>query len=141
METLASFFYESLKDSPLNGNIKIYLVNLLLEPPTIDEPLAFLLKNALDADVFSKFSHAKTLGDVSLTLVAIFPENIKKRNITVSYCYDMGRSGYYLAGKSARKNNHSANVYNEISENFHDVVRAVRKASYRTYLVQNNYSS
>ena len=124
-----------------------YMVNLLhefshchkalgTENSALDEPLALMLKKALEAaSPGEKSLHLKQLGDVSLFMSGFFSENLDRRVVDLDYYIGMGGSAYaQLAHQFARMPRGGAfgDLYSEMSGCFRSLVEVLNEISDRS---------
>lgn len=120
-------------------DILSYLVDLLTEFMYIEnlyklkdekgrriEYLIDMLQKAEDAAAHEKKSYYKHIGDYSLFILGMFPENLSygKRMLPHSYYADTGRRSYLTAGELER-NYHNTAVYRKLAEKFERCVLSI----------------
>ena len=90
-----------------------------------EEPLAFMLKRALDLDEDGRFRTLKHLGDTALFTSGVFPERVERRGVELDYYIRMGGMAYSNVASLAshRPRGHGfAGLYNQLAEHFRDLV-------------------
>lgn len=140
------FFKEKVKeiatniDLNLDENVEHYLVNLLCEyikpcninsnqdSDPVQTPLAFMLKQALEAQNTDKIKKYKKLGDVSLYYAGYFSDFVKKSTVDINYYVSMGSQAYSSAAKIINRSygdNHFYEVYCGLSGEFRNLVKII----------------
>jgi hypothetical protein len=124
---------------------EFYLVNLLNQFMTTDrlyprdsqgavreEPLAFLVKEALEAPLLQAqralFRH---IGDVSLYLAGFFQPSLRRKLVDVDYYIDMGGSAYKHVAARAEEDQ-ARSLYAELAQKFGSFVEVLAEVSDRT---------
>jgi len=112
---------------------EFYLVNLLasyLERERLfqgddegarAEPLALLLKKALEGDRAARYHHLKRLGDTSLFVSGFFGDSLARSLVGVDYYIAMG-GGAYDALSEAARNAAQQEIFAELAARFADFV-------------------
>lgn len=119
----------------LEIDIKLYLVSLLekyLKPKNfsdhLDQPLAFQLKDALEAPPSQKITILKDLGDLTLYLSGMFPEFIEKKIVSLSYYISIGKIAYSQLSEviySVFKEAHFNKLYSSLANQFKPLVEVL----------------
>ena len=151
--TVEEFFHELVTAAmevlqvDVSCHAQYYMVNLLhefthchnaleTENSALDEPLALMLKKALEAASPGKSSlHLKQLGDVSLFMSGFFSENLDRKVVDLDYYIGMGGSAYgQLAQHFSRMPQGGAfgELYNEMSGCFRSLVEVLNEISDRS---------
>lgn len=90
-----------------------------------EEPLAFMLKRALELDEDGRIRTLKHLGDIALFTSGVFPERVERRGVEIDYYIRMGGMAYSnvatLATHRARGIGF-AELYSKLAEHFRDLV-------------------
>jgi hypothetical protein len=152
-KTVEEFFHELVTGAlevlqvDVSTHAQYYMVNLLhefshchkalgTENSSLDEPLALMLKKALEAASPGKSTlHLKQLGDVSLFMSGFFSENLERKVVDVDYYIGMGGSAYaQLAQHFARMPRGGAfgDLYTEMSGCFRSLVEVLNEISDRS---------
>lgn len=131
------FFRSQLQSALEKQNLQIchnteyYLVNLLsnfifASPEAIDKPLAFRLKDALEAPEELRPSIYKSLGDTSLYLAGIFQDSFNRKTYDIDYFIDMGTNAYSQLSDAVKRkpllNYSSPETFTSLSSKFSDLV-------------------
>ncbi len=61
-----------------------------------DKPLAVVIMEAIDKNLFEKSRDLKAVGDVSLIFSGLYPEHLTRRTMDIQYFIEMGRRSYSL---------------------------------------------
>jgi len=124
----------------LEEEIEFYIVNLLCEfidpskilidqdKTVLDQPLALMLKDAMEAPSERKTGLFKRMGDVSLYIAGYFQDYFNRKTFDIKYFIDMGRSAYANASVLMRDrygDQHFCKVYDVLSEKFPEMVEVV----------------
>jgi hypothetical protein len=136
------------KNIVLCEEIEFYMVNLMYEfidPQKslrttskldfFDTPLAFKLKEALEAPPEKQFSLYKSLGDISLYMSGYFQEYFNTKTYDHSYCISMGSQAYFhiaAISKTRHKDKDFYLLYKKLSEQFPDMVEIMSLVSEQT---------
>jgi hypothetical protein len=130
------YFRELVSDALAHRSLKIqevtefYLVNLLaqqlrkdrLHPksPEVEdsaEPLALILKRALESTPEERYRHLKRLGDTSLFVSGFFGDSLARSVVDVDYYISMGERAYdALSAKYGPSGTHE--LFGELAERF-----------------------
>ena len=132
------YFRELVSDALIQRRIKVleatefYLVDLLaryLEKERLfavdertgechAEPLAFILKRALEGDREERRRHLKRLGDTSLFVSGFFGDSIARSLVDVDYYIAMGARAYDALSGDARGFSGGQQLFGELAERF-----------------------
>jgi hypothetical protein len=122
-----------------------YLVNLLVQfvrpdarlaDGSLDQPLAFRLKRALESGGTEQRLRLRDLGDVSLFTSGFFSDSLQRQAIDVDYYVSMGEYAY--GSLSRRDDDAFADVFAELSQRFVGYVDVLADISERTALTSSN---
>lgn len=92
-------------------------------------PLALLYKDALEAEArWERCLILRQLGDLSLFLGALFPENYARRGIAKDYFVGMGGGAYGYLSENAQQNRH---IYSELAGAFTRMLELVARVCSR----------
>jgi len=149
--TLAEYFHDAVRATIADMGLKtsqhaeFYLVELLSkfaeqQESTLDEPLAILLKRALESPPDQRVRLLRQMGDTSLYISGFFSESLSRKLIDVDYYIHMGRSAYHqLSGMMQR--HRSGDVFewlfDELSDKFVPFVEVLAEISEQTSLTSN----
>lgn len=130
----------------LPDDVEFYIVNLLCSficPPsnelTLDSrgrffnrPLAFMLKDAVEAEACDKPGLYKALGDTSLYITGFFQDYFNGKCIDIDYYIALGKAGYenaavYSNGSPIESS--STATYKSLAENFIQVIDLVAEVA------------
>jgi hypothetical protein len=139
--TPQEFFKEAVSGALSHRRLRIqettefYLVNLLaghlssgkLSPPRGEaglgtEPLAFILKRALEAEREERRRTLKQLGDTSLFVSGFFGDSLAGSLVDVGYYNAMGERAYDALSGFERADAAIAQVYEELARRFPELV-------------------
>lgn len=132
------FFRELVSETLEQRQVRVreetefYLVNLLSErlrrggsPPraTADEvddaePLAFILKRAMEARREERWRHLKRLGDTSLFVSGFFGDSLARSLVDVDYYIAMGERAYDTLSEEPRGPAGAHELFGELAERF-----------------------
>lgn len=152
LTTPQEFFHEKVTHASSSLEIKLdeqleyYVVNLLCEFVTpdklnqnlgkdvdvLDTPLAFFLKQALEASPNDQVKLYKRLGDTSLYFAGFFQEFFNRKSYDIDYYISMGRSAYQSLSSIMRdrhRDEHFTGMYGKLSDRFPDLVEIVAEVS------------
>ena len=148
------FFQEALTGAisrqrvAVRGETQVYLVNLLVEFLSPDqlfvresdgrlgsEPLAFMLKRAVEAPPGERALHLKRMGDTALYVSGFFSDSLERKLIDVDYYAAMGGRAYDVLGGMRRDT--SAGVFRELAEKFLALVDVFSEISERAAMTSN----
>ena len=142
--SLSEYFREQLTihsrqlEPPPREDTRWYLGNLLVrfcrsedffafEEGRFDvRPLALLYRDALEApNEYQRCQLLQQLGDLSLFVAALFPENYTRRGIRQDYLVGMGCGAYDYLADNARQGRH---VFSELAAGFSVMLELVANA-------------
>lgn len=124
----------------LNETIENYVV-ITLDSQTTNTELA----SAVIAIDFLKNIHVKSvrnsqtlrfIGDQCLILAGLFPERVKRKNVSDHYFKHLGENAYYVLSFSSLKNSDHSLFY-QLFENFEDLIGVLRAMRYSTVQVSH----
>lgn len=128
---------------------EIYLVHLLSEFLTSDqlfvteedgrvgqEPLAFILKRAVEGPREERARHLKRLGDTALYVSGFFADSLERRLVDVDYYAAMGERAYGTLSGMARVSG-AAIVFEELAGKFLKIADVLSEISERTAVTSN----
>jgi hypothetical protein len=111
-------------------------VNLLAERtarvPGAEEPLALILKNALEAAGGERVRALRQLGDTSLWVSGFFSDHVDSQVVDVSYYIGMGHHAYGSLAQMPRAP--SRTLYGELAAKFSRLVDVLNEMSERAAL-------
>lgn len=129
----------------LSDDIEFYLVNLLCDyiaPKKLESfygqydpletPIAFLLKEAIEAPPSYRAKIYKHLGDTSLYLAGFFQDFFNRKTYDIKYYIDMGQSAYSNVSSIMREQHgdkHFSAMYGTLSTQFKSLVEVVAEVS------------
>jgi hypothetical protein len=134
------YFRELVSDSLSHRRIQIqeatefYLVNLLAQYLVKEqlftgpdeeaqvEPLALMLKRALEGDRAARWRNLKRLGDTSLFMSGFFGDAIARSLVDVDYYIAMGKRAYDALSEEPRGPVGAHELFSELAERFPDFV-------------------
>jgi hypothetical protein len=132
----------------LSEVIEFYVVNLLCDfsrrdEATItpgEEPLALMLKRALDAPVAQRIPMLKQLGDSALYVAGFFAEFVEKSMVDVDYYVSMGGRAYsdlsnIVGGR--RRGDTFAELYEDLASKFKELVHLLTAISDKARVAQS----
>lgn len=155
-ESVREYFQGLVAEARANQNVRVgdrtvvYLVELLAgftdagrlfgrdEDGTRHlEPLALILKRALEEDAAGRARELRRLGDVSLYLSGFFSDHLEGRTVDLRYYMQMGHLAYsslarLLAGR--RRDASGAGLYEELADQFTPLVDVLNEVSERLAL-------
>lgn len=112
-------FSESLYSKNSNGALE-------------DQPLAFLYKEALEAEVpTSQKTLFQNVGDISLFKAGFFQESLKRSLVDLDYYIGLGGSAYRNAAQRSEEK-HFRNLFSELADQFGIVVDVLSEVSEQT---------
>lgn len=131
-----AFFRDALDETLSRQKVSVreeteaYLVNLLVEFVAADqlfvretdgtvqqEPLAFMLKRAIEAPRPERAKHLKKMGDTALYVSGFFSDSLARSLVDVDYYASMGGRAYdALSGMVPAR--HAAAVFGELAAKF-----------------------
>jgi hypothetical protein len=131
------YFRELVSDALAQRQLRVqdatefYLVNLLSqhlqrgrlftegpEGELAAEPLAFILKRALEGDREARWRNLKRLGDTSLFVSGFFGDSLARSLVDVDYYISMGERAYDALSEDARGPLGAQELFGELSERF-----------------------
>jgi len=122
-----------------------YVANLLASyaaQPLDDTPLAFKMKEAIEASGHERRHCLRQIGDRSLFVSGFFGESLGRRLVDVDYYIEMGCTAYGTLAKTekvfAAVGESFVGVFQELSERFETIVDALILVSQRTSLAQRS---
>lgn len=152
LATPQEYFLEKVTHASSSLEIKIdeqlefYVVNLLcefIEPEklnknlgkdvdVLDTPLAFFLKQAMEASPSEQLKLYKRLGDTSLYFAGFFQESFNRKSYDIDYYISMGQTAYRSLSTIMRDRHHDEHfkeMYYKLSDRFPDLVEIVAEVS------------
>lgn len=128
---------------------EFYLVNLLAnflktdrlfteqtDGSTAQEPLALMLARSVDAPRDEQVKTLRRLGDVSLYVSGFFSDSLEKKVVDVDYYANMGMTAYARVAAMSRAA-HVAELYEQLSRQFHAFVDVLGEVAERTGVMTN----
>lgn len=132
--SMSQFFHEvvadALKARQVNATDEAagYLVGLLCEyahpgeeaHSTFDEPLTFLLRDALEASGAERLRRLRALGDGVLYAIGFFGEHLTQRGADRKYIEQVGATAYQHAAATLRLRHRTGEptIYSELASGF-----------------------
>ena len=102
------------------------------------QPLALLLKDALDEEGVARAQALRRLGDTSLFVSGMFSESLSNNLVDVDYAIAMGSRAYDALGDVAERHARGArSLWDELSEKFSQLVEVLNEVSERTLASSN----
>lgn len=139
--------------APLGELTEFYLVDLLARfteadalyarrpDGTLDEePLAFLLRKALEGDREQRVSALRKLGDNSLYVAGFFGDSLGRRLVDVDYYISMGGAAYGSLASLTRDGPSGGafvGLYDELGQKFNTIVDLFAEISERVAVTTN----
>lgn len=141
--SMTDFFHDEVArtatelKSRVPTDAQLYLADLLVRFASTDrvyekrdgkyeeEPLAFMLKRALDEDEDGRIRTLRHMGDVALFTSGVFPERVERRGVELDYYIRMGGMAYSNVATLATHRPRAlgfAGLYNQLAEHFRDLV-------------------
>ena len=114
-----------------------YLVDLLSGfsvsegVPALSEPLALLLRRAVDAQGADKLARLRELGDAALFLCGFFPDSFDRRGVDRTYVVTMGGRAYLVVGRNDSDQARAA-VFSELAGRFGELAGVLDEVRERT---------
>lgn len=149
------FFHEMLTGAiarqriGIQGETEVYLVNLLVDfvsaeqlfPADADgrpgaEPLAFMLKRAIEAPREQRARHLRRMGDTALYVSGFFADSLDRKLVDVDYYAAMGGRAYDALSDISR-GERRASVFSELAEKFLRIVDLFNEISERAAITTN----
>lgn len=151
ISSLSEFFRDAVEDTLQDHGLKtseetaFYLVNLLetfakadalhgqLASQSRDEPLALMLKRALETTDDQSIPLYRAIGDRSLYISGFFGRSLRRRSVSPRYYYDLGRGAYEALSvkMEARRSAVFSELYAELAEKFVALVEVLIEISQR----------
>lgn len=147
------YFQEALASAlsrqrvPVAGETEVYLVELLVsflssqalfvadgDGRTNAEPLAFILKRAVDATPAERARHLKRLGDTALYVSGFFSDSLAKGPVDIDYYAAMGGQAYDALGAGGVG---VPDVFRELAGKFRRLVDVIAEISERSSLTSD----
>jgi hypothetical protein len=101
-------------------------------------PLAFLLKDALEAEGPIRVRRLRQLGDTSLFISGFFPDSLSRSLVDVDYYIAMGGRAYGAVGDVAGRHGvEHRSLWDELAEKFRLFVDLLNEVSERTLMSTN----
>lgn len=148
------FFHEAVTSAlsrqrvAVRGETEMYLVNLLVEflsPEQLferqedgkleAEPLAFMLKRAVEAAPAERARHLKRMGDTALYVSGFFSDSLSRGLVDVDYYAAMGGRAYDVLG--GMRPSGPAAVFRELAEQFLRLADVLADISERAAMTSN----
>lgn len=153
-ENVNAFFQDALSKTiarqrvAVQGETEIYLVNLLvtfLSPDALfsrdpdgqlgSEPLAFMLKRAVEAEPGERARHLKRMGDTALYTSGFFSDSLTKGLVDIDYYASMGGRAYDVLG--GMRHGGVGTVFRELANKFRVLVDVLSEISERAAMTSN----
>ncbi|MBS1959382.1 MAG: hypothetical protein JST80_07925 [Bdellovibrionales bacterium] len=151
LDTADSFFFELVHGAVRNQNIKVqpetefYIVKLLnrfifseslysrnREGALEEQPLAFMMKEALEAEVSAEQkSLFQNVGDISLYKAGFFQERITRSLVDLDYYIGIGGAAYQNAAHRTDEKSYRS-LFLELSDKFPNFVNILGEISEKT---------
>jgi hypothetical protein len=132
------YFRELVSESLAQRRLRVcegtefYVVNLLAErlrgdrrgagEDDQDEPLALILKRALEGDRETRWRNLKQLGDTSLFVSGFFGDSLSRSLVDVGYYIAMGERAYDALSGEPRGPSGAQALFGELAERFPQLV-------------------
>jgi hypothetical protein len=133
------YFREVVSESLAQRRLRVreatefYLVNLLAERlrgdrrgpgarEEVDEPLALMLKRALEGDREARWRNLKHLGDTSLFVSGFFGDSLSRSLVDIDYYIAMGERAYDALSEEPRGPSGAQALFSELAERFPQLV-------------------
>ena len=134
------FFRELVSDTLSQRRLRVgeatefYLVNLLSKQvernplpgdgaaEDLAEPLAFILKKALESDRDTRWRQLKRLGDTSLFVSGFFGDSLSRSMVDVGYYIAMGERAYDTLSGEPRGPSGAQELFGELAKRFSEFV-------------------
>jgi hypothetical protein len=102
------------------------------------QPLALLLKEALEGEGPARTRALRRLGDTSLFVSGMFSDSLSASLVDVEYAIAMGARAYDALGEvAARHGRGERSLWDELSEKFSQLVEVLNEVSERTLASSN----
>ena len=139
-ESAQEFFRQLVSDTLSQRRLRVaeatefYLVNLLAEQvkrarlpgngvaEDFAEPLALILKKALESDRDTRWRQLKRLGDTSLFVSGFFGDSLSRSVVDVSYYISMGEQAYDTLSGEPRGPSGAHELFGELAKRFAEFV-------------------
>lgn len=144
------YFKELVSDSLAQRGLRVneatefYLVNLLAERlrgdaarGAPDEPLALMLKRALEGDREARYRNLKQLGDTSLFVSGFFGDSLARSLVDVDYYIAMGERAYDALSGEPRGPSGAQVLFAELAERFPQLVDLLAEIAEQSELRSN----
>lgn len=135
VSNLTEFFRDSVSEAlkhqqlAVSQETEFYLVNLLESYSKAerlhgtderDEPLALLLRRAIESNPDASIPLYRRIGDVSLYKSGFFSRNLRKAAVSPRYYREMGRGAYDVLSSmmGAKRDKVFAGIFAELAEKF-----------------------
>lgn len=135
----------------LGDEMEVYLVNLLCDfiAPTkinaeagndvLETPLVFLMQKAHESEnADDKIRIFRRLGDTTLYIAGYFQDYFNRKTFDISYYMDMGSMAYRFVSQLMHGRKDASSVYNDLAENFQQIVDLVAEISDEPGVRQDN---
>ena len=102
-----------------------------------EEPLAFMLKRAMESDDDERVRVMKHLGDVALYKSGFFADRIERQGLDLEYYINMGGMAYQNVSVLSSQRNTGGlfkSLYADLSTHFADLVRVITEFFLRSQL-------
>jgi hypothetical protein len=115
-----------------------YLVGVLAEfahpdqpvAKTLERPMTFLLREALQAPPAERLGKLKDVGDSTLYVSGFFAEHLEARGVEVGYVSRLGATAYSAAGQMLQHGDGNApDLFKELADQFERFVAVIREVS------------
>ena len=136
-KTAQEYFRELVSDGLACRRLRVqeatefYLVNLLaqrlqrerllgggMEGAEEGEPLAFILKRALEGDREARWRNLKRLGDTALFVSGFFGDSLARSLVDIDYYIAMGERAYDALAEDARSPSGAQELFGELAQRF-----------------------
>ena len=151
-----AFFREMLVEAirrqrlEVQSETEVYLVNLLTAFLSTEqlfvrdpdghlgqEPLAFMLKRAIEAPREQRAVHLRRMGDTALYVSGFFADSFERRIVDIDYYAAMGGRAYDVLSGMSRGQRAAAVVFRELAEKFLRIVDLFNEISERAAVSSN----
>ncbi|GEJ55532.1 hypothetical protein [Anaeromyxobacter diazotrophicus] len=149
-QSAQEYFKELVSDSLAQRRLRVreatefYLVNLLAERlhggaarGAPDEPLALMLKRALEGDREARYRNLKQLGDTSLFVSGFFGDSLARSLVDVDYYIAMGERAYDALSGEPRGPSGAQLLFAELAERFPQLVDLLAEIAEQSELRSN----
>jgi len=149
-QSAQEYFRELVSDSLAHGQLRVreatefYLVNLLAErlrgggmSEAAHEPLALMLKRALEGDREARWKNLKQLGDTSLFVSGFFGDSLARSLVDVDYYIAMGERAYDALSGERRGPSGAQALFAELAERFPQLVDLLAEIAEQSELRSN----